>query len=68
MNYLITYRLRNDIADLSASEIGATDPKHRRTRASNATRAISAVVNDLKNAGEISGKADIVILEAKVVA
>lgn len=68
MNYLITYRLRNDIADLSASEIGAIEPKKRRVRAANATRAISAVVNDLKNAGDISGKADVIILEAKVVA
>lgn len=43
-------------------------PKSARVKATNATRAIAMLVNEKKNAGEIGGKADIVILEVRITA
>lgn len=66
MNYAISYKLRNN--DLSEKEFALLAPQVMRVRASNATRAISAAINQLKSAGRISSKAEVVILEARVVA
>lgn len=68
MNYQINYLYTNDTEGLSLADKAKLFPSVGRIRASNATRAISAFINEQKNAGKISGKADIVILEAKVVA
>lgn len=68
MNYQITYHYTVDTADMTPSEAAKVQPSHARIRASNATRAISAFVNEQKNAGKIENKTEIVILEAKVVA
>lgn len=66
MNYAISYKLRNN--DLSEKEFALLAPQVMRVRASNATRAISTAINQLKSAGHISSKAEIVVLEARVVA
>lgn len=66
MNYAISYKLRNN--DLSDKEFALLAPQVMRVRASNATRAISTAINQLKSAGHISSKAEIVVLEARVVA
>ena len=66
MNYAVSYKLRNN--DLSDKEFALIAPQIMRVRASNATRAISAAINQLKSAGHISSKAEVVILEARVVA
>lgn len=66
MNYAISYKLRNN--DLSDKEFALLAPQVMRVRASNATRAISTTINQLKAAGHISSKAEIVVLEARVVA
>lgn len=66
MNYAISYKLRNN--DLTDKEFALLAPQVMRVRASNATRAISAATNQLKSAGHIFSKAEIVVLEARVVA
>ena len=66
MNYAISYKLRN--SELSDKEFALLAPQVMRVRASSATRAISAATNQLKAAGHISSKAEVVILEARVVA
>ena len=66
MNYAISYKLRN--SELSEREFALLAPQVMRVRASNATRAISTAINQLKSAGHISSKAEIVVLEARVVA
>ncbi len=66
MNYAISYKLRNN--ELSDKEFALLAPQVMRVRASNATRAISTAINQLKSAGHISSKAEVVILEARVVA
>lgn len=66
MNYAISYKLRNN--ELSDKEFALLAPQVMRVRASNATRAISTAINHLKSAGHISSKAEVVILEARVVA
>lgn len=66
MNYAISYKLRNN--ELSDREFALLAPQVMRVRASNATRAISTAINQLKSAGHISSKAEIVVLEARVVA
>ena len=66
MNYAISYNLRN--SELSDKEFALLAPQVMRVRASNATRAISTAINQLKSAGHISSKAEVTILEARVVA
>lgn len=66
MNYLVSYKIRNN--ELSDREFALLTPQVMRVRASNATRAISAATNQLKSAGHISSKAEVTILEARVVA
>ena len=66
MNYLVSYKFRNN--NLSDKEFALLTPEVMRVRASSATRAISTAINQLKAAGHISSKAEIVILEARVVA
>lgn len=66
MNYAISYKLRNN--ELSDKEFALLAPQVMRVRASNATRAISTAINQMKSAGHISSKAEIVVLEARVVA
>lgn len=68
MTYLISYHLRSNIDGLSAKEAKEHQPLTSRVAASNATRAISSLVNDLKATGDINSKGDVIILEAKVVA
>ena len=66
MNYAVSYKFRNN--DLSEKEFALLTPEVMRVRASSATRAISAATNQLKAAGHISSKAEVVVLEARVVA
>lgn len=66
MLYNILYKFRSELDSLSNEEKITSRPKCRRVKASNATRAISAAINELKNAGEIQSKSEVVILEAKV--
>lgn len=66
MNYLVSYKFRNN--DLSDKDFALLTPEVMRVRAASATRAISTATNQLKSAGHISSKAEIVILEARVVA
>lgn len=66
MNYLVSYKFRNN--ELSDKEFALLTPETMRVRAASATRAISTVTNQLKAAGHIFSKAEIVILEARVVA
>lgn len=66
MNYLVSYKFRNN--DLSDKEFALLTPEVMRVRAASATRAISTATNQLKAAGHISSKAEIVVLEARVVA
>lgn len=66
MNYAISYKLRNN--ELSDKEFALLAPQVMRVRASSATRAISTATNQLKAAGHIFSKAEVVILEARVVA
>lgn len=68
MAYAVSYTLRSEEADKTPAEVATIEPTVVRVKASNATRAISAVVNQLKDEGVISGKGDAVIKEAKVVA
>lgn len=66
--YNVSWKLRDEIREYSASEKEEWSPNVDRVSASDAQRAISRVVNDLKSNGAIRSKADIIILEAKVVA
>ena len=66
MNYAISYKLRN--SELSDKEFALLTPEVMRVRAASATRAISTAINQLKSAAHISSKAEIVVLEARVVA
>lgn len=66
--YEVSYKFRADSQGQSASEIEAGEPTVNRVAASDATRAISQVINTLKTNGEITSKSDIKVLEAKVVA
>lgn len=65
--YEISFKYRRDIEGLSNAEKATTKPRRMRVQASNLTRAISSVVNELKAEGIIDGKADVIILEGKVV-
>lgn len=66
--YAVSYKFRADNEGRSASEVEAGEPMVNRVAASDATRAISQVINTLKTDGEITSKSDIKVLEAKVVA
>ena len=66
MNYAVSYKFRNN--DLSEKEFALLTPEVMRVRAASATRAISTAINQLKAAGHISSKAEVVVLEARVVA
>lgn len=68
MAYAVSYTLRSAEAGKTPAEVATIEPTVVRVKASNATRAISAVVNQLKNDGTIDGKGEIIIKEAKVVA
>lgn len=66
--YEVSFKFRADVKEFSASEFEALHPFTRRVSASDATRAISQVINTLKTDGEINSKSDLKVLEAKVVA
>lgn len=66
--YLVSWVRREDIQDLSTSEREELTPHKTRISASNATRAISKLTNELKNDECIFSKGEIIILEAKVTA
>lgn len=68
MAYAVSYTLRSAEADKSLAEVATIEPTVVRVKASNATRAISAVINQLKNDEIIKGKGDVIVKEAKVVA
>ena len=59
MAYAVSYTLRSAEADKTPAEVATIEPTVVRVKASNATRAISAVVNQLKNDGTIDGKGEI---------
>lgn len=65
--YLVQYHLRNNIRDLSPSEIDSLWPTNVRVSATEVPRAISSVVNDLKANGTIVTKSDIKIVNCRQV-
>ena len=65
--YKVSYKLRRDISPLSPREAEDVDPFDTRIVTSDAQRAISALVNDLKAEGVIGSKGDVKILEVKIV-
>lgn len=67
-NYLVRYNFRSDLKDLSNSDKALVKPEEARIGASSATRAISAVLNDLKAEGAISSRSEVIVAEAVVVA
>lgn len=70
MIYLVKYHTSEDrkTAEQDGRDVLTYEPQTRRVKSSNATRAISTVVNHLKSVGEISSKADVTIREVTVVA
>lgn len=66
--YNVSYTLRKETENLTGASREEHQPNIRRVAASDAQRAISKIVNEMKNDGEIQSKADIKVLEAKVVA
>lgn len=68
MAYAVSYTLRSAEADKTPAEVATIEPTVVRVKATNATRAISTVINQLKNDGTINGKGDVIVKEAKVVA
>lgn len=66
--YEVSYKFRDDIAGLSPTEAEAVTPAVDRVAASDATRAISGLINGLKAGSVIGSKSDIKVLEVKVVA
>lgn len=66
--YNVSYTLRKETENLTGASREEYQPNIRRVAASDAQRAISKIVNEMKNDGEIQSKADIKVLEAKVVA
>lgn len=68
MAYAVSYTLRSEEADKTPAEVATIEPTVVRVKATNATRAISTVINQLKNDGTINGKGDVIVKEAKVVA
>lgn len=65
--FAVTYHLRKEINLLTPSEAEAVEPTVARVVASDAQRGISTLVNTLKANGGITSKADVKILEVKVV-
>lgn len=66
--YLVQYHLRDNIRNLSPSEVDALWPTNARVSASEVPRAISTVINELKASGIIITKSDIKILSVRPVA
>ncbi|MDD2326257.1 MAG: hypothetical protein PHW63_09705 [Alphaproteobacteria bacterium] len=66
--YNVAYKIRSTLASLPESAKVEQEPVVARVSASDATRAISQVINDLKNDGTLHSKSEIIVLEAKVVA
>lgn len=66
--YNVSYTLRNETESLTGADREEYQPNIRRVAASDAQRAISKLVNEMKTDGEIQTKSDVKILEAKVVA
>lgn len=65
--FAVSFRLRADSKDMTASEAEQIEPYDVRVIASDAQRAISTLVNTLKANGDITSKADVKILEVRVV-
>lgn len=65
--FSVSFRLRADAKEMTASEVESIEPYDVRVIASDAQRAISTLVNTLKANGDITSKADVKILEVKVV-
>lgn len=65
--YEITYKLRREVNELPKAEAEALEPKKVRVSATSATLALSQVANDLKNDNVVSGKGEVIFLEARVV-
>lgn len=65
--YSLPYRLKQDKTGLTPREVDQIEPRHARVVATTAQRAISALTNDLKAQGAIGSKADVEIIEAKLV-
>ena len=65
--FAVTYRLRAETKDLSPSEAEALNTHCKRIVASDAQRAISSLVNQMKRDGEIITKTDVKVLEVKVI-
>lgn len=66
--YEVHYYLREELINMSESAKRSKKPHVFRTGASNATRAISACINNLKDGMLIHSKSDVAVIEARVVA
>lgn len=64
--YHVSYRLRSETLNLTPREVEENPPRVTRIVASDAQRAISSVVNRLKEASVIASKSDIKFLEVRV--
>lgn len=65
--FAVSFRLRADSKGMTASEVENIEPYDVRVIAFDAQRAISTLVNTLKANGDITTKADVKILEVRVV-
>lgn len=68
MIYLVKYKRRKELETWKTQGIDGDlkPPTARRVKASDATRAISRLVNDLKASGDIYSKGDVKIIEVSV--
>lgn len=65
--YGVSYRLHRDTGDMTPRMVDEIRPREARVVASDAQRAISSLVNDLKGDGIINSKADVKFLEVRVI-
>lgn len=66
--YEVTFKVREEIKDLTATQAEEVYPVVTRVSASSANRAISGLTNELIRTGVINSKSEVLVLEAKVVA
>ncbi|ATW58468.1 hypothetical protein SEA_ZION_68 [Corynebacterium phage Zion] len=65
--YSVSYRLHRETGDMTPREVIELEPRVERVVASDAQRAISSLVNDLKGDGIINSKADVKFLEVRMI-
>lgn len=65
--YSVSYRLHRDTGDMTPRMVDEMVPRVARVVASDAQRAISSLVNGLKEDGIINSKADVKFLEVRII-